>query len=180
MLGKLTAKQRVKITREANTVERAHTVPHVTSYNVGYHKANMLDMLLILYPDAPMAVVKWIVAHDTPERFTGDIPSPAKWTGAVDRDALIKVEEEINACIYGEECRVDPQWALICTGLDLLELYLWALDQIMLGNRNLNTMRQRIERYVMRENPFPEAINELYHAARNDWNMMPDLGEYHA
>ena len=179
MIGKLSMVSRVKLTREANVIERAHTIPHATSYNVGLHKANMLDMLVLLYPDAPRAAYKWIIQHDTPERFIGDIPSPAKWAGIVDLYSLGIVERDINRAVYQfEHLKLDGEWQQRLKGLDLLELYLWALDQIMMGNRNLNTMRMRIERYVLANDVFPEEQYSIFKEAQRNWNMMPDLGEY--
>lgn len=174
--------QRIKFMREAASVRRCHTVMHQDpAYNIGLHSFNMLAMLRILRPEASIDLVWAIIEHDLPERLTGDFPAPVKWTGVVDSHELGELESDIikalslsDSVAYLSE--VDARWL---RGLDMLELYLWSLDQINLGNRNLYVMKNRIEKYL-KKNPLlmPKEIQYIIQiAAGMDWIMVPDLGD---
>ncbi len=173
--------EKVKFTREAAAVSRCHTVPTIGDYPVGGHSFNMLTMLRILWPDAPIALVWAILEHDIPERLTGDIPAPTKWFKIVSKDELTIAEMEINTAIFGEDTvqKLSDEELRWLSGLDILELYMFCRDQIMLGNRNLEVMARRIERFVKNNtHRFATAVVDLFWECRDsEWEMMPDLGD---
>lgn len=175
--------QRIKLMRECAQVKRVHTIPSLGEYNVGYHSYNMLAMLMILYPDAPRELIWAIIQHDQPERFSGDSPAPAKWRGLIDSKKMAEFESNFHDCVsdcdYAEHLEENEmQWL---KGLDILELYCWARDQVMLGNQNAKKMITRIDDYVRAKiDEFPKAVSDLYHQMQySKWEMMPDLGEHH-
>ncbi|MHA2068390.1 MAG: HD domain-containing protein [Candidatus Thorarchaeota archaeon] len=173
--------QKVKFTREAAQVQRTHTVPHFGEHSNGQHSFNMLVMLRILWPEAPIRLVWAILEHDMPERLTGDIPAPSKWAGVVDNNQLTLLEMEINEKIFGQDSiqKLSDSEISWLKGLDILELYLWSKDQLMLGNRNVEMMANRIERFIEGNNClFAEPVLDFYYKVRNHpWYMMPDLGD---
>lgn len=73
----LTAQERVKFLREASDVQRLHVIRTIGEYSNGHHSFNMLAMLRLLFPDAPIELIWAILEHDIPERLIGDVPSPA-------------------------------------------------------------------------------------------------------
>jgi len=170
---------KIKYAREAAAVRRCHTIPILNHYEVGGHSFNMLTMLRVLWPDAPIALLWAITAHDLPERLTGDIPSPPKWFGVVDRNLLSDLELKIGVAIsqpMPDLTDEENQWLM---GLDLLELYMFAFDQRMLGNQNLQTMINRIE-YVLEEMEWmPMQIQMMFTQLRGGfaWTMSKDLGD---
>lgn len=174
--------QAVKFTREAAAIRRCHTLRIIGEYSVGEHTFNMLSMLRILKPDASSNLIWAIVEHDLPERLTGDIPSPVKWYGAIDREKLRDLEQQIIEELMGTDhgkaiTQEEDTWL---KGLDILELYLFCKDQIYMGNMNLERMRSRIENYVKNNAGLfaPQTLNLFYACKSNDWRHTPDLGEY--
>ena len=70
--------------REGGMVRRYHTEPHILrQQNNAEHQWNAAMLLLCLYgPDLPVAkklrLLTWLLLHDVPERYAGDVPHPAK------------------------------------------------------------------------------------------------------
>jgi hypothetical protein len=173
--------EKIKFVREASAVSRCHTFPHIGEYPVGLHTFNMLAMLRLLHPSAPIVLIWAILEHDVPERLTGDIPSPTKWFQIVDSGHLSKAEAAINTGIFGvsAEHTLDLENMKWLKSLDLLELFMWCKDQEMLGNKNVHTMMDRIHKYI-KSNPhlFVKEVLDIYYVCLNDkWVMCPDLGE---
>lgn len=176
-----TSLEKIKFTREAASVMRCHTITHHGEYSVGHHSFNMLTMLRILYPDAPVALIWAIIEHDIPERLTGDIPSPVKWFKIINKIELNKIECEINIAIFGEDLNtiLEPHQIMWLAGLDILELFMWCKDQLMLGNENVLVMISRIDKFIKNNNDkFPiEIVNLYYETKLLPWRMCPDLGD---
>lgn len=176
-----TVTRKIKFMREAASVRRCHTVPIIGEYNVGYHSFNMLSMLRILWPEAPISLVWAIVEHDVPERLIGDIPAPVKWFQIVSKEALNKAEKEILVEVLGEDnlTKLNINELRWLAGLDIFELALFCRDQIMFGNRNLEIMLERIHLFV-RKKPVmfaPKVLDVYWESFGDDWSMMPDLGD---
>lgn len=173
--------RRIKYMREAASVRRCHTFPHFGEYNVGYHTFNAVMMLLLIRPEAPAKLIRALLEHDMPERKTGDIPAPSKWFGVVDKKKLAEVEQEIIEWIFGEDSSVDldPEDRAWLAGLDLLELFMWCKDQMVMGNGNAEVMAERIMGFVNRNRASLPAflVNMFYDTAHHPWRMTPDFGD---
>jgi len=141
---------KVKFAREAAQVQRANTLPHCGEYTNGHHIFNMLVMLRILCKLPSFRLIWAIVEHDIPERLTGDIPAPSKCAGIVNRVELSEFEQCLNSNLFGfsAESKLTPYEITWLKGLDILELYLWGKDQLMLGNRNMEVLIRRIQNYI--------------------------------
>jgi hypothetical protein len=176
-----TTTRKIKFMREAGAVRRCHTVPIIGEYNVGIHKFNMLSMLRILWPDAPLPLVWAILEHDAPERLTGDIPAPPKWFGVVDKDNLAQIEHDIlvDTLGYDHAIALSKDEAMWLAGLDIFELALFCRDQIHIGNRNMEVMLERIHKYVKRDAArfAPAVLDAYWESFGDDWSMLPDLGD---
>lgn len=179
----------IKFYREGADVQRCHTIRTIGEYSVGHHSFNILAMLRLLKPnaDVPIEVIYAIIDHDIPERLTGDIPAPTKWSGLVDRGALNLFEDLLISKIAGKSYEHsvlptldDGKWLPWIRGLDILELYLFTLDQIAMGNKIVDKMRIRIDQYIISaKSKYPEEVLDLYFKIKNsNWDHMPDLGDH--
>ena len=176
-----TVTRKIKFMREAASIRRCHTVPILGDYNVGYHSFNMLAMLRLLWPETPIRLVWAIVEHDLPERLTGDIPSPVKWFKIVSKDHLAQAEHDILMDVLGSDTltllnKDEAKWL---AALDIFELALFCRDQLMLGNRNLEVMLERIHNFVRKRAAMfaPEVLDAYWESFGDDWSLMPDLGD---
>jgi 5'-deoxynucleotidase YfbR-like HD superfamily hydrolase len=148
--------------RESGAVERCHTTPHHGSYSVGLHCYNVAQILLCLHPRPSVTLLEEALCHDHLERWTGDVPAPAKWRNRFLADAILSAE-------YGEAMRVDHvesettgpklevydrNW-LSCA--DSLELLMWCDDQLAMGNRHVEKMRAAAWSYL-RTRPLPQEM----------------------
>jgi len=178
-----TITKKINFMREAASVRRCHALPILNGdqYVVGLHSYNMLAMLRILWPDAPIHLVWAILEHDAPERLTGDIPAPTKWFGIVNKETLNDAEKTILTDVlgYSHESGLDDYERQWLRGLDIFELSLFCRDQMSLGNKNLEVMLGRIHNFVKREAAsFPSKVLDAYWASfGEEWQMMPDLGD---
>ncbi len=170
--------QKVKLLREAAAVRRCHTATVIGEYNIGIHTFNMLVMLRFLWPDAPRDLIWAVLEHDLPERLSGDIPSPAKAYGIVDRNLLGDFEFQFLSWIFGRVSHaglgeVENGWI---KGLDLLELIMWTKDQVTMGNMNSMVMANKARAYMARDTTIPLPIRELLiQLDRMDWIFQEDL-----
>ena len=128
----------VSVTRDAGKVSRMHTYG-ITDYSVASHTYNMMQMLIAFYPlpQIPQALTNAVMAHDVPEVLLGDIPSPAKAIGDLGYEfhqAEAQVFEELY--YYNPLETLNPNEKMWLRALDLIELYLWILEEIGSGNRS--------------------------------------------
>lgn len=125
-----------KAVREAGMVERVHTVPHHGTYTNAGHQHNCLSLLFVLYRGTPsLKLIKAMHWHDTAERWTGDIPGPVKYL----MPELAKMIEDVeNKCFeyLGISIGLTENECNWLRAIDKIELWLWAADQIAMGNQN--------------------------------------------
>lgn len=171
----------IKFGREAADIQRCHTIRTIGEYPIGQHSFNMLLILRVLWPDAPKELLWAIIEHDIPERLTGDIPSPSKWAGIVDKALLSEFERLLMITLYGthHEGDLSEHLASWLRGLDILELWMFTQDQIMLGNQNFHSMALRIDRFMKSSaHLIAGPVLDLYHELCNyPWERMPELGD---
>lgn len=126
---------RVIQARECSRVERAHTLPHHGSYTNGQHSHDAITLYLILCPEPKMEVIKAIHLHDYGERWCGDIPAPTKWA-APDVGKRLHALESRCLTAMGLGFTISNEDVAWLKGVDSLELWLWAHDQMAMGNSN--------------------------------------------
>lgn len=142
--------------RETGHVERAHCVPHHGGYSLAAHQWQVVTLILLLHPRPSRELIIAAHFHDAPERWTGDVPGPAKWMDGDDLEAaLTRVEQRAR-----DECGLsisltdaEAEWLKVC---DRLELLLWCYDQQQLGNLHVRPMMLLLE-----------------DAFRSNWDMLP-------
>jgi len=128
--------ENVAMRREAGAVKRWHVIPHHGVDTVGHHSYNAVNLLLCLNPEASRALIIYMLEHDVPERWTGDIPASAKSMFQVIGLGVTQAEDILR----DEMDLVDPtsltkeerQWA---RAIDALEAMLWCHEQLAMGNR---------------------------------------------
>ena len=81
-----------------------------------------------------------------------------------------------GACLVDQLSQEEGKWF---RGLDLMELYLWCLDQRMMGNLNYTRWINKIGVIFKNEgHRFPIEIINLFFEARSDgWQMTACLGD---
>ena len=151
--------KRIKAAREGSMVERCHTVRHLGSYTNGQHSFDMLTLALELIPEDELSkdLMKAIIYHDLPERWTGDVPHPMKVASTSLEDVLIWHENEIKESM-GWGVVLAPDEHMWLQSLDRLEFYLWTSDQLILGNENVNEIYRRMHK-LMCEDRHPQVVN---------------------
>lgn len=153
--------------REGGQTQRCHTMQYIGPYNVAIHSYNALSLLLLLYPTKPPSVnlIKAVLWHDVPERWTGDVPSPAKIASITLKEALKRIEYRIlyklgMAEIFHNLTLEEEQWL---NGVDLLELFMWTQEQVAMGNGSVNGMNDQIEKiFNARWDTIPTEVRNFY------------------
>ena len=161
---------RVIMLRECSKVERCHTVPHHGSYTDGQHSFDMAMLYLTLCPEPTMTGLKAILAHDLGERWTGDMPAPVKWA---DGEMSKRFQALENQCLsrLGFRLEIGITDMLWLRSLDALELWLWAHDQMAMGNANAAAILGNLQSFFMR-NAVPTEVATFL--KDYEWTRTPD------
>jgi hypothetical protein len=170
---------RILAIREGGQTQRCHTMQYLGPYNVAIHSYNALNLLLLIYPGEPsLNLIKAVQWHDTPERWTGDVPTPAKMAESILRSILIGIEAKIlDALQIGEVFKKLTQeernWL---TAVDLLELYIWANEQAEMGNKIVCPLITQI--LIIFNDRASTTPGEVYSIIENfKWNRTPECHE---
>lgn len=147
--------------REAAEVQRCHTKRTIAPYTNGHHTYNALALLLLLYPgDPPMRLVRALMWHDSGERWAGDVNSvvtrryPALRTAV--KEAELDARDRFGLLDEPGMSPDDERWL---HGVDLLEFYLWALQEVWLGNRRYEQDVGRVYSIFVNESePYPAEV----------------------
>lgn len=138
----------VMVFRQGGRVRRCHTVPVVGHYDVAQHTYGMVSLLLALHPDPPIELVKVIMTHDLAESVLGDIPWPAKHSNPDLKLSYDAAEDRVLKRVLGEQysslvCELNLYQKRWLAALDMIELWLWSLEQIDLGNQYAKQIETR-------------------------------------
>jgi len=174
---------RIKAIREGGMVERCHTKHLHREYKVGQHSFNMLGILMVFHPNPSADLLKAVVLHDVPERWTGDLPTPVKKISPEIKKEIYAFEKKVLKQIHPEIylSTLDEQWL---KAADMLELWQWCREEIALGNSSVVSMYQECHDIIIelrRSGKIPEPIcdyidNEREHTFLSDMpNKVFDL-----
>lgn len=153
---------RVRLLREGGHVQRCHNLPHHGEYSVAAHSWHVAILLMVLHPNPSKELLLAALTHDVAERWTGDVPAPAKWASPKLKDHLDALEGgiEIALGIASQLTTEEQRWLKAC---DLLELELWCMDQIALGNKVALKVQQNITLwYNQNWRSWPEPVRVFY------------------
>lgn len=150
-------------------VKRFHVVPHHSKQTIGEHSAQVLNLLFMLHPDPSIHLVWAVLYHDAPERVTGDAPATAKRHSKLLKDALDALEIDFFESFPKLEksqtklSENDKAWA---HALDVLELWLWCYDEIMMGSQHASVLLKRVDNYLKTDSNIPEEILDFIERAK--------------
>lgn len=169
----LPVEQRVRALREGANVQRFHTIPTIGDASVGKHSWGVASLILELNPNPSVALLRAALYHDAAgERFAGDVPGQiGKWVDPVlgerqnQVEALFAAKVGISIELNAEEM----EWLKSC---DMLELFMFAQDQIALGNRNMYQPRNRAKRWAEQNAMRMPSI--VYAAFQWEWERVDD------
>lgn len=167
--------------REGGLTRRAHTVPYNGEYNVAMHSFNAVNLLFMLWDGTEQPsinLIKAVLWHDIPERWTGDVPSPAKGCSKYLKGYLDELEERILIQLDLKQpfSRLIPEEWKWLHAVDLLELYLWTEDQINWGNPMMAGMRDKIiDMFNKRKEITPPSI--IGFLENFTWTRLPECDE---
>ncbi len=158
----------IQVTREAGTVRRCHLVPIHGSYNIAQHTYGAVSLLLLLNPRPSVDLIKAVMWHDVGERWLGDMPSPAKLINPQLRQVYEDAERRVVASLgLLPGLMPDEQdWLL---AVDILDLWLWAREEVALGNIAVQQMIDNCDRHIQDLNyqhEFPELAYDFFWAER--------------
>ena len=155
---------KIKAIREGGSVKRCHIMPIINEYDVAQHSYNVLSLLLVLNPNMSANLTKAALWHDVAERWLGDVPATAKWTYPSFAHPYEAAEDTVlEALSLKPEITEDEKRWL--KGADMLELWMFCIDQLNLGNRNVMQMKNKCEEFLLRETT-PKEITEVFRKLR--------------
>lgn len=168
---------RLLAVREAGAVTRCHTTPHLGVHDVAQHSWGVAAIVAILHPNPSAELLKACLFHDVAERWTGDVPYPMK-RYAGDHDPAI--EEAIHDKLKLPWQLSSPEDRLWLKAADLLDFYLWCVDQNRLGNRNVGYARRNTYLALTRGESVPKPIREAAeYFGSTEFHRLPDCpGEF--
>lgn len=156
--------------REAGAIERAHTLPHHGSYRVDSHSWGVAMLIFTFHPNPSLRLIKRALTHDVAERWTGDIPAPTKWADGEIAKRLNMAELRIEKTL-GLDIELDEDEKLWLKSCDVIELFLWAKDQVAMGNLNANVVLGNLASYFSR-NAVPLPLKHFLET--HTWTRTPD------
>lgn len=147
--------------RAAAQTRRCHikqTIGHQTVAEHSYYVAMLCWKLCDREPSE--ALLKAALFHDLAETVTGDVPAPVKWHSPVIKAELEEMENIFNKMYHLDVC-LSPKEELILKWADSLELMWYCVDQMRLGNQNVQDIWNNLERFLTTLDPVKNAMNEL-------------------
>lgn len=151
-------------------MERAHIIPHTRSYNNGYHSYGVATLCHLLWPDDPHLVV-FALFHDTPERWTGDMPSTMIRVNDLLRTSLREEDERISSGLkLPSEHALAPEDFIKLKAADKLELWLWTYEEEALGNQMVLNCRSELDMVFDNDPNIPtEVLDVVTDIRSNGW-----------
>lgn len=158
----------IQALRESGHTTRAHVIPHISHYAVDGHTWQAMTLLFALHPNPSVNLIKTLHFHDTPERWTGDWPSPIKnvlYNG--ERVSVISTKLEADVArkmgmeaVLGRGLKDDEkQWL---TAVDVLELWLWCEDEMAMGNKHVQRCHTNCsEWFTLNMEKLPPAVKNF-------------------
>lgn len=132
--------------RAGGRVERGHGITHQGSYSNAAHQWGVAMLMLQLFPEDFPRLASYCLTHDVPEAWFGDVPATTMRYVPGLREQLGVYEAATNRSLGlppEQELGEEDHLKLKCC--DRLELYLWCMEQRMLGNRFVEEILKELE-----------------------------------
>ncbi len=145
---------RLRRYRNGLNVERLHTIAHVTPYSNGSHSCNAALVALELCEINGLdiyqqfAIIKYMLLHDIAEEYTGDIPSDVKRQNPDLKSVLDDIEAKWEKHNIPDMPELEPEDKDIAKCADLIELGMYCLDELYMGNKNMEHVLSNVVRYI--------------------------------
>lgn len=134
------------IPRESAHVKRYHTIQTIGQQSVAEHSFHVAMVCIEIQRrngvQCSAELLKAALFHDLPEHKTGDVPATAKWGSPPLKALMDELEEDIIE-EYGLQVELTHEEKIILKYADSLELVLYCLDQMRLGNKNAKIVASR-------------------------------------
>lgn len=159
-IKQLSTFQRLVAARTGGATERCHGIRHSGSYPVSAHTWNVLVLLWLLWPEDFGRLSVPVMFHDVPEAWVGDIPAPTKRYNPAIKEACAEMEARIMRRLqlpWDEE--LPPEDRAKVKTCDLMELYMWAAEQVHGGNRHASCVVREVQRYFEEVPPAHGAVD---------------------
>jgi 5'-deoxynucleotidase YfbR-like HD superfamily hydrolase len=140
---------RLNVFRKGLKVERLHTVTHIAPYNNGFHSANAAlianELCYENCVDSKYVIISMLL-HDVAEGYTGDIPANVKRDNPKFSKALKDIETtwEKTNIFFSAPYHLTPQQKDICKIANIVELGMYSLDELNMGNKNLKFVLKNV------------------------------------
>lgn len=132
----------------ATNVKRYHTVPIIGEQNIGHHSHRVCLILRhLLNGEVPVHLYEAAMFHDLAESVTGDVPAQTKWANSSLSKLLDEWEDEWHVINGTSISLCDDEQDLLSIA-DKLELVVFCTEQLMLGNKRMEIVRERGIMYV--------------------------------
>lgn len=149
--------------RNGGAVKRCHTIRHIGEYNNAMHQWNVTMLLWYLFPEDFSRLSIYCLTHDLGEAVMGDIPASVKWAmGAGAKEIEFIEDEVIKELTFPVVSDLEYEDMRKIKACDALELYIWCLEQLQLGNLFVLGCKQNLEGYF-RKGWLPTPALNLYH-----------------
>lgn len=140
------------ILRDYGHTKRAHCVKTVHTQSVAEHSHGVALFCAQLCGGQPSAALLLAALyHDLPECVTGDVPATAKWHNEKLADALELAENEFMDD-NNLQIALSSDEQLILKLADLLDLGFYCIDELMYGNRHVESMYHNVAAALVRMN----------------------------
>jgi 5'-deoxynucleotidase YfbR-like HD superfamily hydrolase len=161
--------ERIVAARLGMNVRRFHTMQVLGSGDtVGHHSCGVALLIAILHPDPTARLLKAALMHDLSEYKIGDMPSQTKWSNPLVADHLASMEHAYDLQYqFNQKLDTDDQRWL--RAVDLLDLMLYALEQVQLGNKTFHLVMERCIERVKGYEEFPYEATTIFHEAIDQW-----------
>jgi Predicted hydrolases of HD superfamily len=167
---------RLKLMRSAARIGRNHTVPTIRNQSVGEHTFGVMAILFEIGQGEEgfdLDLLQAALRHDVPESITGDVPAPAKWLYPEIEFGLRAAESQIMDNFQLKGVALMPKQIRMLKFADLLELTIYSLEELDMGNRHMMVMAfNALHAIKSRElyNVTP-AANDLYNEVASSYYM---------
>jgi len=144
---------KIKTYRKGLAVERMHTVPHHTPYNNASHSCNAA---LIAYElcklnfEKTERIILHILMHDVAEGYVGDTPANVKVDNPKLKEVLSRIEDNWERDNLLDIPTLNLVEHDIFKSADLIELGMYCLEELKMGNRNVITVLSNVTKYLTR------------------------------
>lgn len=147
----------VKFLREAGRIRRCHSLPVVFGeYNIAHHVYGVMTIILTCHPAPSTALLRAALVHDAAERVVGDVPAPVKWLNSDLARDFRDLERRVLRKNLPGEIKLDAEDERWLASADTLDLWLWAGEQVMMGNACAADVMRNLEDYWMEKPLVPE------------------------